>query len=67
VIPITNLVLFGMKPAGIAVQGRSKESHRSEVMANYRYCDKRIHGRDLLGMWVLLAAVLGISALWSFL
>ena len=36
-------------------------------MANYRYCDKRIHGRDLLGMWVLLAAVLGISALWSFL
>lgn len=37
-------------------------------MANkYHYCEKRIHGRDLLGMWVLLAAVLGISALWSFL
>ena len=34
---------------------------------NYEYREKRIHGRDLLGMWVLLAAVLGISALWSFL
>ena len=33
----------------------------------YRYCEKRIHGRDLLGMWVLLAGVLGLSALCSFL
>jgi hypothetical protein len=58
---------FGMNSAGTAVEGR-KESRWSEVVSNkYLYCEKRIHGRDLLGMWVLLAAVLGISALWSFL
>jgi hypothetical protein len=59
---------LGMNSAGIAVGGRFKESRWSEVVSNkYQYGEKRIHGRDLLGMWMLLAAVLGISALWSFL
>ena len=59
---------LGINPAGTTVGGRFKESRWSEVVSNkYHYGEKRIHGRDLLGMWGLLAAVLGISALWSFL
>jgi hypothetical protein len=36
-------------------------------MSKYEYCEKRIHSRDLVAIWTLLAAVLCISALWSFL
>ena len=36
-------------------------------MSKYQYCEKRIHSSDLIAIWALLAAVLGVSALWSLL
>ena len=33
----------------------------------YEYREKRIHGADLITIWALLAAVLLIAGLWSFL
>jgi hypothetical protein len=33
----------------------------------YEYREKRIHGADLITIWALLAAVLTVGALWSFL
>ena len=67
VIAVTKSTAFGMKSAGIAVGAAFKRKHWSEVMSKYEYCEKRIHSRDLVAIWTLLAAVLCISAVWSFL
>jgi hypothetical protein len=37
------------------------------VSNRYEYREKRIHGADLIAIWALLAAVLLIGGLWSFL
>jgi hypothetical protein len=34
---------------------------------NYEYREKRIRTADLITIWALLAAVLTVGALWSFL
>jgi hypothetical protein len=69
VIPITQPAVLRMKRVGISVGAPiQQEVIRRNVMSNgYEYREKRIRGADLIAIWALLAALLLVAGLWSFL